>query len=191
MLFVCLFHCPRQLSIAPLNAMNEDQIQSAALSCISELWPGVGIRELRSGSHDWGIVFARWTFAHLLSREAGLSRKLTVEMANWRSGATLVSAMKALDLDCTTNRARARKLAEAVNLFRRLLEKKIGRTLALEAPCPPGQSSCHRPCKRAATARQAMLRGHPEKTEQPACGQIAGPWQRAGKTVRTTRIPSD
>src|SRR5208337_1220578 len=52
--------------------MDEDRIQEAALCSIARLWPGVGLRELQSHCREWQRVFARYCFAHLLAREAGL-----------------------------------------------------------------------------------------------------------------------
>jgi hypothetical protein len=63
--------------------------------------------------------------------------------------------------------------------------------LALEALCPPGRSSCHRPCKRAVTGRQAMLRGHSAKTDQDAWDQLSSPCPRAGNSDRAMRIPTN
>ena len=107
--------------------MSPDELQKLALQVIGKLWPAVELQTLRSGDHDWGVVFARWTFVHLLHREAGLSRRLTSEAVNWRTVSTLVSAMKALDCDVATNRTRARQLGEAVKLFRQLLQEKGSR----------------------------------------------------------------
>ena len=71
-----------------------------------------------------GQVWPRWVFVHLLMREAGLSRRIVIDLLNWRSGGTLVSALKALDRDCAQNRKRAQQLADAVALFRQLLQKR-------------------------------------------------------------------
>jgi hypothetical protein len=121
--FICTT-VPRQLSIASLNAMNEDEISKAAVSCVTKLWPGIGIRELRSHCREMDQVWARWVFVHLLIREAALSRRIVIDLVNWRSGAMVVYALKALDCECAQNRKRAQQLADAVVLFRQLLQKR-------------------------------------------------------------------
>jgi len=94
------------------------------VSCVTQLWPGVGLRELRSHCKEMHLVWARWVFAHLLIREAALSRRIVIDLVNWRSGSTLVSALKALDCECAQNRKRAQQLVDAVTLFRQLLQKR-------------------------------------------------------------------
>jgi hypothetical protein len=71
-----------------------------------------------------GQVWPRWVFVCLLIREAALSRRMVIDLVNWRSVSTLVYALKALDRDCAQNRKRAQQLADAVALFRQLLQKR-------------------------------------------------------------------
>jgi len=102
--------------------MDEDRIQEAALCSIARLWPGVGLRELQSHCREWQRVFARYCFAHLLAREAGLGRRSVAELIRWRSASSVAAALNALDDECATNRGHARQLREAVTLFRELLK---------------------------------------------------------------------